>query len=231
MLTIIGVGHVFDLRARLGRLIAERMPRVVALELDPARYHALRHPGEGRRGSFIYGFLALVQQRIARGYGTTPGGEMLAAADAARECGASIALIDRDAHAVFASLRAIPFEEKVKMLVSALGGIFISKRAVDEELQRYHADEERFLQEFAVEYPALAELLVEDRNEHMARALRGLVDEHTSVVAVVGDGHVPGLARRIGDLAPEVIRLKDLLAREMSNASLGFTVSTTNLNP
>ena len=41
MITIIGVGHVFQLSENIRSVIRERRPEVVCIELDQARYRAL----------------------------------------------------------------------------------------------------------------------------------------------------------------------------------------------
>ncbi|MBI5000593.1 MAG: TraB/GumN family protein [Euryarchaeota archaeon] len=236
MLTIIGAGHVFDIKKAVREAILARSPAVVALELDPGRLYALQHPERRGRPPMMYGLLALTQQRLAGEYGTEAGGEMLAAADAAQECGAKVALIDRDAMAVFSELMRIPFKEKVQVAWAILMGTFVSKKTVEKEMARYQEAEEQYLDEFAKEFPSLMKVLVDDRNRIMADAMRGLVNEHGAVVAVVGDGHVPGITKHLADISPEVIRLKELQHPRADGASFSFTVSAspgsgTDLNP
>ena len=211
MITLIGVGHVFDLRAAIRNAIEERRPAVVGVELDPARLEALRAPEARQPGFTIYAVLAYVQRRIASEYGTRAGAEMLAAADTAREVGARLAFLDLDSRFVLGRLlRSMTWREKAKFAFSVLGGLFLRRSTVESELQKFESDEAAFLEALAKDFPAVKRVLIDERNAHMAGALRSLEAEHGSVVAVVGEGHVEGLRALLTDRFPDVIRLRDL---------------------
>src|SRR2546427_5320417 len=100
MITLLGVGQVFDLGRSIRSEILARHPKVVALELDPIRYHALRSRTPRAHGISPLALLAQFQIRIARQYGVEVGDEMIAAAQAAEEIGSEIALIDQDSRAI-----------------------------------------------------------------------------------------------------------------------------------
>ncbi len=175
MITLIGVGHVFDLRAAIRNAIEERRPAVVGVELDPARLEALRAPEASQSGFTIYAVLAYVQRRIASEYGTRAGAEMLAAADTAREVGARLAFLDLDSRFVLGRLlRAMTWREKAKFAFSVLGGLFLRRSTVESELQKFESDEAAFLEALAKDFPAVKRVLIDERNAHMAGALRSL---------------------------------------------------------
>jgi len=225
VIVLVGVGHVFDLRAGIRRTIEERRPAVVGVELDPARFEALQAP-EPRAPTFgIYAVLAYVQRRIAREYGTRAGTEMLAAAEAAKAVGARLAFLDMDSRAVLARLfRTMTLREKAKFAASVLGGLFLRKATVENELRKFEADEASFLLELGKDFPSVKSVLIDERNAHMAQALRALEAEHWSVVAVVGEGHVEGLRGLLADRSPEVVRLRDLRETPPSgNASVSVS--------
>jgi len=69
-------------------------------------------------------------------------------------------------------------------------------------------------------------VLIDDRNMHMARNISELAKKHTNIVAVVGDGHVPGLLEALKPLEVEVIRLRDL-RRPQTQASRGAEFSAS----
>src|SRR2546430_11624597 len=100
MITLLGVGHVFDIGRAVRAEILARRPKVVALELDAARYQALMSPQPRPHGFSVLGLLAQFQVRIANQYGVRVGDEMVAAARAAREVGSEVALIDQDSAVV-----------------------------------------------------------------------------------------------------------------------------------
>jgi len=211
VITLVGVGHVFDLRRQIHEVIRSRRPRVVGLELDRVRWSALQNRDARGDAPVMYRLLSFFQERVADKYGGRVGDEMLAAADAAKDVGAEVALIDRDSAEVFQQVwSGMSFEERVKLLVSSVAGLFMTRRRVDRELARYEENERTYLDEFGKQFPHVKRVLIDDRNAHMARALRELHATRGVVVAVVGDGHVDGLRRELADLPLEVIRLAAL---------------------
>src|SRR5438093_12964566 len=99
MITLLGVGHVFDIGRSIRSEILARRPKVVALELDPIRYDALLSRSPRARGLSARALLAQLQIRLARQYGVEVSHEMVAAASAAQESGSEIALIDQHSRA------------------------------------------------------------------------------------------------------------------------------------
>src|SRR2546427_9397615 len=83
MIALLGVGHVFDIGRSIRSEILARHPKVVALELDPIRYHALRSRTPRAHGISPLALLAQFQIRIARQYGVRGRGGMNPAAPAA----------------------------------------------------------------------------------------------------------------------------------------------------
>src|SRR3972149_5407418 len=123
MITLVGVGHVFDIGARGRDAVLARRPKVVALELDPLRYSALLSRRREARGVSLLHLLASLESKIAREYGVQVGDEMLAAAQAAREAGSELALIDRDSRDVLVrTWRAMSFGERVRFLAGVVRG-------------------------------------------------------------------------------------------------------------
>src|SRR5947207_11061202 len=64
MITLLGVGHVFDIGRSIRSEILARRPKVVALELDPIRYDALLSRTPRARGLSALALLAQFQIRI-----------------------------------------------------------------------------------------------------------------------------------------------------------------------
>lgn len=202
---------MFAISEHVKAVIRSRRPEVVCLELDPARYTALVKHDRTGRVPLQYRLLGYVQQRLAAKFESEVGGEMLAAASAADEVGAKIALIDMDAARVFARLwRSMSFREKLHMLGGAFVGLFLSKQTVEREMGKYEEHEERYMEALGSGLPTVKQVLIDDRNLHMARNIAELSKKHASIVAVVGDGHVPGLMEALKPLEVEAVRLKDL---------------------
>lgn len=211
MITLVGVGHVFVISENIQQLIRARRPEVVCLELDPARYRALLERKESARVPIQYRILAYIQKRMASKYGSEVGEEMLAAARAASEVGARVALIDMDTSRVFALLwKRMSFKEKVHLMGGALAGLFMTKERVEKEMEKYETQGDQYMKVLGEGFPVIKEVLIDDRNKHMAKQISAILAEHQNIVAVVGDGHVPGIAEALKPLEVETVRLKDL---------------------
>lgn len=226
MITLLGVGHVFDLSRAIRSEILARRPRVVALELDPIRYQALIRRTPRARGLSPLALLAHFQVRIARQYGVEVGDEMVAAARAAQEVGSEIALIDQDSQAVLGRVwNEMSFRERVRLLISAAGGFFTRKEKVEAELERFYRNEPGFLQEFAHELPTAKRILIDERDAVMARALMELATAKGDVVGVVGEGHIDGLVRHLEGVPLQVVHLETLRSGPPGpNASVNVSV-------
>ncbi len=211
MITLLGVAHVFDLGSSIRAAIQRRAPKVVALELDPPRFAYLMNRTPRAPRASVFGLLAGFQARIAREYGVQVGDEMVAAAKAAQEIGCPVVLIDQDSRVTLGrAWQAMSFPERVRLVVFALGGLFVRRRRVEAELDRFYQDERGYLEQFAKELPTVKRVLIDERDAGMAQALRNLYDAKGEVVAVVGDGHIDGLARLLQGLPLEIVRLRQL---------------------
>ena len=222
MITIVGVGHVFRLEEQVKRLITERRPDVVALELDAMRYEALRSGERGGDSNPVFALFAKFQERIAGEYGTEVGSEMIAAADAAKAVGAELALIDRE---VGDTLREfwgrMSFKEKVMMMVGAVGALlFANRKTVEKEMKKME-EQPDYIDKIGGDFPVLKEVLIDSRNDHMGLAVQELARKHARIVVIVGDGHVPGLVEMLRKkaLPLETIRLSQLRNEESRPAA------------
>jgi pheromone shutdown protein TraB len=213
MITLIGVGHVFDLAGRLRSEILARTPGLVCIELDRGRFEALleRDKPQAAGVPVMYQMLAAFQQRMAEQYGTQVGDEMLAAAETARELKAGLAFIDLDASQVFSEFwGGMSLKEKVKLMVASFMGIFAGRRSVEKEVEHFEQNPQDYIEAFSKEFPTAKRILIDKRDEHMAQKLRELQPRFEKIVAVVGDGHINGMGRLLADLKPEVVRLSEL---------------------
>ena len=213
VITIVGVGHVFDIKVQVREIIVGVMPGAVAVELDPNRYYAMQHPQTQRNLPPTYRILSHFQKRLARDFGSELGAEMIAAIDAAKEIGVEALLIDADAGLLFNQLwKEMPFKERVLLFLSAITGMFASKKKVEKELERFQDNEEAYLQQFGDTFPTLKKVLIDDRNRLMSARLADAEAKYGSVVAIVGDGHVDGISTLLAPRSLDIIRLKQLLS-------------------
>jgi len=208
-ITLVGVAHVLPKSAAEVREVIEReRPEVVAVELCPARYAALMRRGEagaleaprGRFGTFFLNrLLYFIQSRLARQTGTPAGEEMLAAIEHARGVGARVELIDVDVGVTLERLMGrMGRREKLRLFAELVIGLLPFGRRVELERVTEEGVVDYLLKELKRASPTAYEVLIGERNEHMALRLAGLFTScEGRIVGVVGAGHVPGLHQRL----------------------------------
>ncbi len=221
MIVLIGTGHVFDLSNALLDIFDERQPDAIAVELDKQRYNALmmkRADPESYKTAeknvpILYKLLGRFQENMAKEYGVNAGDEMVTAITYAQSQQISLEFIDMNAQKLFSRmLRTMPFSEKLKLLLSGVGGFFISKKRVEGELKKIEGDFDNYIMQIGEKFPTIKRVLIDERNIHMQKKLKMLNEEHEKVIACIGDGHVPGISKLLTEekIDHEIIRLKEL---------------------
>jgi pheromone shutdown protein TraB len=239
MITVIGTGHVFDLSAALLNIFEEKEPEIVGVELDPQRYQAIllrntdptAYHAAKKKLPLVYTMLAQFQESMAEQYGVNAGDEMLSAVHYAQSHQLPVAFIDTNAQQLFTHMwNTMPFSEKFKLLISGITGFFVSKKRVEQELKNYQQNFDSYLQEIGAKFPTIKRVLIDERNEHMAGKLVELHEKYQTIVACVGDGHVPGISQLLEkkQIPFETIRLQELQKpqtneTDKSSAHFSFT--------
>ncbi len=219
--TLVGTAHVVDLSSAIARVFGQVAPDAVALELDADRARVLFEPTpEGsrsrRRGvPLSFRLFARLERRLARSIGGgVAGAEMKAAWNEARARRLPVYLIDAPiGETVGRLLGELSVAERLRLLAIAAVGLLVPPRVVRRELGRYADDPAEYESELRVQQPALARILIDERNERMAAHLARLVESGARrLVAVVGDAHVPGLAEALAarGISVRPIRLAEL---------------------
>jgi pheromone shutdown protein TraB len=238
MIILIGTGHVFNLSQQLLDIFDEKQPDIICVELDKQRYNALlakkadpeAYKQYERRVPFIYKLLSKFQDGMASEYGVVAGQEMLTAIGFAKNRQLPVAFIDMNAQKLFKKmLRKMSFTEKIKLILSGLGGFFVSKKRVETELKKIENNFDSYIERIGERFPTIKEVLVDERNHFMAQQLTQANDQYTKIVAIVGDGHIPGLSKILEkkEIDFETIRLSQLRNKESStNDSSSASFST-----
>ena len=225
MITLIGTGHVFNLSQALINIFDERQPEILCVELDTQRYNALMlkqtdpkaYEEAGKNLPVIYRLLAKFQEDMANQYGVTAGEEMLTTINYAQTHQLPLAFIDMNAQHLFAKmLKSMSFSEKVKLMFSGVGGLFISKKRVEKELKKIEGNFDTYLEEISEKFPTIKRVLIDERNLYMVQQLASASQKYGKIVAVVGDGHIPGLTKLLTkkEIDFETIRLSELRKEE-----------------
>ncbi|WP_018881594.1 MULTISPECIES: TraB/GumN family protein [unclassified Thioalkalivibrio] len=215
---VLGTAHVSRASAdKVRALVDTGAFDSVAIELCESRQRAMLDPDAiGRMDLFsvmrkgqapmIAASLALgaYQQRLADQYGIEPGAEMRAAMDGALDRGLPLALIDRDIGLTLRrTYRAVRWWERMG-LIGGLFGSVLSREKIDEsEIERLKEGDmlESTFSEFAEQSEDLYRTLIEERDHYMAAHLRRLAanPDTRRILAVVGAGHLPGIAEQAED--------------------------------
>ena len=234
MLTLIGTGHVFDLSSAITSILYEKMPDVICLELDEKRFQALKQHRESEARAknaslpILYKFLAGFQEKLAEKYGTSVGNEMIAAAEFASINNIGVELIDVDAEKLLLKMwKEMKLVEKIRLFISSFTGLFVSKKSIEKELKKLQENYYRYIEEISKKLPTIKKVLLDDRNEYMAKRLVELNKTYKKIVVIVGDGHIEGLNKILekNKIETEIIRLKDLLGNMKSRKNeIHFTV-------
>ena len=242
--TLLGTAHVS--RASVDAVEAEVARGdydTIAIELDEQRHRALTEPDalakldlfqilrEGKTGLVAANLaLAAYQRRLAEQLGVEPGAELKAAAVGARERGLRMALIDRDVGITLRRAFArLGFWGRTKLIAGLGASLFADEKVGSDEIEKLKEGDflEASFGEFATGSPPLYEAVIGERDRYMAARLRQVgADGARRVLAVVGAGHLKGLAAHLrdGDAAPAT-ELAGLDALEQRSDIPWFTIA------
>lgn len=153
--------------------------------------------------------LSAYQKRLADQFGIEPGAEMRAAVTCAEARNLPLWLIDRDIGITLKRLlRNVPFFQRWTLLSGLLMTFFSRRRVEEEEIEQLKEGDmlQSLFNEFAVQSPQLYETLIAERDQYMAVTLRQHIaaGKPRRVLAVVGAGHLDGLAGQLTETAAGV---------------------------
>lgn len=232
MITLIGTGHVFDLSNAIISIFDEKNPDLICVELDKQRYNAImikqNNPDAFRNSRknlpFIYKLLARFQDNMASEYGVSAGDEMLAAVNYARSHQLPVEFIDMNAQKLFTKMwKSMPFIEKFRLLFSGFGGLFVSKKRVEEELKNFQNDFDSYIEKIGEKFPTIKNTLIDQRNIYMVTKLEKLNEEFQTIAVCIGDGHIPGMSKLLDkrNIEHNIIRLAELRVPKNTDSSSG----------
>ncbi|CAB4274235.1 unnamed protein product [Prunus armeniaca] len=210
---LVGTAHVSVESCReVEAVISYLKPEVVFLELCSSRVAALtpqnlKVPTMGemiemwkkKHNAFgiVYSwFLAKVSSKLE----VFPGAEFRVAYEEAMKYGGRVILGDRPVQITLRRTWAkMPLWHKIKLLYSFLfQAVFLPSPDDLNKMLKEMDDVDMLtlvIQEMSKEYPTLMETLVHERDQYMSSTLLRIATEHSSVVAVVGKGHLQGIKK------------------------------------
>ncbi len=217
--TLLGTAHVSQSSVDAVRdAIASGRFDAVAVELDEPRLQALSDTDSmakldlvqvirtGRTAMFAANLaLAAYQRRLAEQLGVEPGAELKRAVLEARARDLPVHLIDRDVGLTFKRASArLGFWGRAKLGGGLLAGLLADDEVAAADIEKLKQGDmlEASFNEFASESPAIYETVIAERDRYMAARLREIREDTNNdgsreVLAVVGAGHLQGLARHL----------------------------------
>ena len=215
-ITLIGTAHVSrESIDEVTNTIKELKPDCVAIELDGKRADSIKNKDKYKQLDIIQilkrneGFLLLAnlilasfQRRMGANIGVQPGDEMLAAMNTAAELNIPAVMADR---AIQVTLRRAWAKNslwgKCKLLATMLSSAFSNETVSEEDIEKLKTSNEMdsMMNEIADYMPVVKEVLIDERNLYLAKKIWD--SNGNNIVAVLGAGHLPGVAENLEKLA------------------------------
>ncbi|KAM7492334.1 hypothetical protein LguiA_035255 [Lonicera macranthoides] len=215
---LVGTAHVsMESCQEVQAVISYLKPEVVFLELCSSRVAVLSPQN----------------LKVANKLEVFPGSEFRVAFEEAMKYGGKVILGDRPVNITLRrTWGKMPLWHKTKLLYSLLFQAFFLPNAEDLNRMLKEMDDVDMLtlviQEMSKEFPTLMETLVHERDKYMSSKLLRVASEHSSVVAVVGKGHLQGIKKHWKQPV-EVNELLDMMPSQKPVVSVAKILSTVGV--
>ena len=215
-ITLLGTAHVSRTSAQeVEQQLLQNRYDAVAVELCVNRHSMIQNPDQlanmdlfrilrEKKTAMVLANLALsaYQRRIADEHGIDPGAEMKTAVRIAQEQSLPLLLIDREIGTTLNRVAGnISWWQRFALMSGLLASIVIQEKISEEEIEKLKEGDllESTLQQFAQKNERLFKPLIQERDEYMALKLEtALIQKpYRNILAVIGAGHLPGMARRL----------------------------------
>ncbi len=216
---LIGTAHISrESINEVSEVIHEFKPDSVCVELCAGRYESIRSSDhwknmdivkvvkEGKAPMLMMNLiLSAFQKKMGDKLGVKPGAEMVKAIQVAEETGSKIVLADRDVTITFKRAWGnLSFWEKIKLIGQIFISVFENPDISEDEIENLKEGDmlTEAIDMMAKELPGIKTVLIDERDRFQADRI--LEAEGETIVAVVGAGHVPGIAHHMenpGDIS------------------------------
>lgn len=214
---LVGTAHISQASKELVRQTIEtEAPDTVCVELDEGRLASIKDPDRWKKtdlrqiiknkqlGTLIANLvLGSYQKRMGDQTGVKPGSELMEAVDVAEAAGHDLVLADRDIKITLKRTWACtPWYRKLSLLGGLFGSIFDKTEVSEEELAKIKEQDalNSMMQEFGKTFPEVKQVLIDERDQFLASKIKNAPGN--KVVAVVGAGHMRGIASIIEEDKP-----------------------------
>jgi pheromone shutdown-related protein TraB len=209
---LVGTAHISQVSKELVReTIEAEKPDTVCVELDAGRMQSLKDPDRWKKtdlkevikkkqlATLIANLvLGSYQKRMGKQTGVKPGAELKEAVDVSENANIPIVLADRDIKITLKRAWACTrWYRKLSLLGGLFASIFDKTEISEEELEKIKEQDtlSAMMQEFGKTFPEVKQVLINERDQFLASKIKSAPGK--KVVAVVGAGHMKGIARTI----------------------------------
>jgi len=209
---LIGTAHISQVSKDLVRATIEaEVPDTVCVELDEGRLKSIKEPDRWKKtdlkqviknkqlGTLIANLvLGSYQKRMGAQTGVKPGSELKEAVDCAEGRGAELVLADRDIKITLRRTWACtPWYRKLSLLGGLFASIFDKTEVSEEDLAKIKEQDalSAMMQDFGKSFPEVKQVLIDERDQFLASKIKNAPGK--KIVAVVGAGHMNGIAKII----------------------------------
>jgi pheromone shutdown-related protein TraB len=227
--TLLGTAHIS--RSSAEQVAAEldsKAYQAVAVELCPSRFEALTNPDRlaqldlmqvlrQGKASMVMANLAMAayQQRLGEQLGIEPGAEMRMAVTQAEVHDLPVVLIDREIGITLKrTARNLSWWRRTILFTGLIGSLVSREEVSEEDIEHLKEGDvlETTFAEFAHDRDDLYQPLIAERDRYMAAKLRQAAHEHPGrpILAVVGAGHLNGIANHLEDTEDPAATLSQL---------------------
>ncbi|MGD1816822.1 MAG: TraB/GumN family protein [Pleomorphochaeta sp.] len=211
-LLLIGTAHISkDSVNEVKQQIEEYEPDRICIELDKTRYSnkkdnqtwsdktLIKVLKEGK-GFLLLANMALAsfQKRMGNNTGISPGEEILNAAKLAEEKNIPFSFCDREIQTTFKrAWKKSNFWNKMKLLATLISAAFSKESISEEEIAELKKADvlETMLKEMSKELPTIKEVLIDERDQFLAKSMYKAKGEKK--LGVIGAGHTKGILKQL----------------------------------
>jgi pheromone shutdown-related protein TraB len=214
-LLLIGTAHISkDSVNEVKQQIEEYEPDRICIELDKTRYSnkkdnqtwsdktLIKVLKEGK-GFLLLANMALAsfQKRMGNNTGISPGEEILNAAKLAEEKNIPFSFCDREIQTTFKrAWKKSNFWNKMKLLATLISAAFSKESISEEEIAELKKADvlETMLKEMSKELPTIKEVLIDERDQFLAKSMYKAKGQKK--LGVIGAGHTKGILKQLETL-------------------------------
>ncbi|MCC7571552.1 TraB domain-containing protein [Candidatus Micrarchaeota archaeon] len=196
---LIPVAHISKISVKtVNESIIQISPQVVCVELCYSRFRGLMSNKKRLIPTLnpLHLILYYFQQMIGMAAKAEPGEEMKAAAVTAYNNKIKVALIDMPIQYIMKGLSNVPLSEWLTALFKKEKVEFEISKALEKGDVMYALSPEKIemiIEKFRLVLPNVHKIMIEDRNIYMVKNIEKILENHDTIICVIGAGHLPGM--------------------------------------